>query len=287
MLNLRMSKTIMVLITMAFVTACTISYRNCKSGVESSDMIEPVPTPESTQQFFMNSQAQKYVADYIRKNSESLEKIKRHSRLSFGMMDVVLKRYHLPLELKYLAVIESELNPTATSRVGAMGPWQLMPETAKILGLKVSCEYDERTQYHKSTKAAAVYLRDLYGQFDDWLLVLAAYNSGPGPVCRAIKRSGSRDFWKLQYFLPAESREHVKKFIATQYYFEGAGSETTLTKEENANFNLAHNLVMSGGVRQNKIDYAKAGRSDYADMGNKSLKTKYQTPSGPAQAMAE
>jgi membrane-bound lytic murein transglycosylase D len=107
-----------------------------------------------------------------------------------------------------------------------------MPETAKLLGLKVSTKYDERTNYRKSTKAAAIYLKDLHREFGDWLLVLAAYNCGPGPVHSAIKTSGSRNFWKLQNYLPAESRGHVKKFIATHYYFEGQGGVTTLTKAE-------------------------------------------------------
>ncbi|HEY2647908.1 MAG TPA: lytic transglycosylase domain-containing protein, partial [Puia sp.] len=154
----------------------------------------------------------------------------------FSIIDSVLHVYHLPLELKYLAVIESELKSSALSHVGARGPWQLMPATAQILGLKTSHQNDERTNYYKSTIAAAKYLRDLYAQFNDWLLVLAAYNGGPKPVYNAIQKSGSRNFWVLQNYLPAESRDHVKKFIATHYYFEGRGSETTLTRSENLEF---------------------------------------------------
>ena len=93
-------------------------------------------------------------------------------------------------------------------------------------------KYDERTHFYKSTVAAAKYLRDLHRLFDDWLLVIAAYNCGPGPVYKAIKKSGSRNFWKLQHFLPAETRDHVKKFISTHYYYEGKGSIATLTKAE-------------------------------------------------------
>jgi membrane-bound lytic murein transglycosylase MltF len=154
----------------------------------------------------------------------------------FSIIDSVLHKYHLPLELKYLAVIESELKPSALSHVGARGPWQLMPGTAQVLGLKTSHQNDERTSYYKSTIAAAKYLRDLYAQFNDWLLVLAAYNGGPKPVYNAIQKSGSKNFWILQNYLPAESRDHVKKFIATHYYFEGRGSETTLTRAENLEF---------------------------------------------------
>ena len=180
----------------------------------------------------LNKNAVSFVKDYIKRNDELFAVVKKRGEKHFPMMDSIFNRYDLPVELKYLAVVESELKSTATSGVGAKGPWQLMPETAKVLGLTVSKRYDERTQYRKSTKAAAIYLKDLHRQFGDWLLVLAAYNSGPGPVYAAIKKSGSRNFWKLQHYLPAESRGHVKKFIATHYYFEGQGGVTTLTKAE-------------------------------------------------------
>jgi hypothetical protein len=95
-----------------------------------------------------------------------------------------------------------------------------MAATARDLGLKVNGRRDERTNYYKSTKAAALYLRDLHNEFKDWLLVLAAYNAGPAPVYRAIHRSHSRNFWALERYLPAESRQHVKRFIATAWYFD-------------------------------------------------------------------
>src|SRR5258705_8263437 len=107
-----------------------------------------------------------------------------------------------------------------------------MPGTAKIFGLKITAKYDERQHVWKSSVAAARYLNELYAYFGDWLLVIAAYNSGPAPVLNAIKKSGSRNFWKLQYFLPKETRLHVKRFIATHYYFEGGGSLVTLGKAE-------------------------------------------------------
>lgn len=164
----------------------------------------------------------KFVNSYIRNNDECLVNVKERSEGPFAIIDSVLHHYGLPLELKYLAVIESELKPTALSRVGAKGPWQLMPGTAHVLGLKVNRRHDDRINYYKSTGAAAKYLRDLHNEFGDWLLVLAAYNGGPRPVYRAIHKSHSRNFWTLQNYLPAESRQHVKKFIATAYYFEGS-----------------------------------------------------------------
>jgi membrane-bound lytic murein transglycosylase D len=181
----------------------------------------------------------KFVKDYNRKNDEVLQSIRDRSDSHFAMMDSIFTKYHLPVELKYLAVIESELNDKAHSRVGAVGPWQLMPSTARELSLKVRGKYDERRSYSKSTVAAAKYLRDLYGQFGDWLLVIAAYNSGPGKVLYAMKKSGSRNFWAIQKYLPAETRGHVKRFIATHYFFEGDGGVTTLTKKETSVYKTA------------------------------------------------
>jgi membrane-bound lytic murein transglycosylase D len=196
----------------------------------------------------LNKNAVVFVRSYIKKNNDGLLEIKQRSSSPFKTMDMVFKKYGLPVELKYLAVIESELKTTAVSRVGAVGPWQLMPVTAKILGLKITPANDERRQYAKSTKAAAVYLRDLYNEFDDWLLVMAAYNCGPGPVYAAIHKSGSHNFWNLQSYLPEESRDHVKKFIATHYYFEGNGSVTTLTKAENIRYNK---MQVAAAAKQN------------------------------------
>lgn len=180
----------------------------------------------------LNKKGVKFVNDYLARNNDKLSMIKNRSERSFNIIDKVFRKYNLPVELKYLAVVESELKTTARSRVGARGPWQLMPVTARLLQLKVTAKIDERTHLYKSTVAAAKYLNDLHAQFGDWLLVIAAYNSGPAPVLKAIKKSGSRNFWKLQNYLPAETRGHVKKYISTHYYFEGQGSLTTLTKEE-------------------------------------------------------
>ena len=187
----------------------------------------------------LNPNATKFVKDYVKKNASDLDAIKGRSDKFFPVMDKVFSSYKLPLELKYLAVIESELRLKAVSHVGAVGLWQLMPGTAKMLGLKVSSKYDERRLSYKSTNAAAKYLKDLHREFGDWLLVIAAYNSGPGPVYTAIKKSGSRNFWRLQQYLTLETRLHVKRFIGTHYYFEGKGSITTLTKAEATEYERA------------------------------------------------
>jgi hypothetical protein len=193
-------------------------------------------TMSDAPQVNLSKQELRFANNYIKTSAESLIDIKQRSKIPFTIIDSVFSRYGLPVQLKYLAVIESELKTSALSCVGALGPWQLMPETAQDLGLKITRQYDERTNYSKSTKAAALYLKDLYAKFGDWLLVLAAYNSGPGPVYAAIHKSGSKNFWALQNYLPAETRGHVKRFIATHYYFEGKGSVTTLTKAENIEY---------------------------------------------------
>ncbi|MEO5562104.1 MAG: lytic transglycosylase domain-containing protein [Chitinophagaceae bacterium] len=196
----------------------------------------------------MNKKAEKFVEDYLQRNIETLDGIKSKSPTYFRVINEVFTKYQLPTELKYLAVIESELNTKARSKVGAVGTWQFMASTARIMSLKVNHKSDERTHLYKSTVAAARYLNDLYDIFGDWLLVIAAYNTGPGNVMKAIKKSGSRDFWKLQNFLPLETRLHVKKFIGTHYYFEGKGSVTTLTKQEVSNHKSA---MMAFLVKQN------------------------------------
>lgn len=171
----------------------------------------------------VNPQAEGYMQDYLRSNSSNLIKMKSWGMPYFNLIDNIFSQYGLPRELKYLAVIESNLSTGATSWVGAGGPWQFMPYTAREYGLVVNDSYDERRDYFKSTHAAARYLLSLYKQTHDWLLVIAAYNGGPGRVNTAMKKSGSKNFWNLQYYLPQESRNHVKKFIATHYIMEGAG----------------------------------------------------------------
>jgi len=182
----------------------------------------------------LNPRAKTFVADYTTKNRKSVIGIKDKGLVYLNMIDNIFTQHGLPTELKYLAIIESRLNSRAVSHVGAVGPWQFMAGTARDYGLVVNSKRDERKDYVKSTHAAARYLKYLYNEFGDWLLVLAAYNGGPGYVYNAIKKSKSRNFWVLQSYLPAESRNHVKRFISTHYILEGQGSITTLTKAEAA-----------------------------------------------------
>ncbi len=136
----------------------------------------------------------------------------------FPMIEEILDRYQLPLELKYLAVVESALNPTACSRMGASGIWQFMLPTGKVYGLEINSLVDERRDPIKSTEAACRYFRDMYAIYGDWQLVIASYNCGPGNVNKAIRRAnGKRDFWEIYQYLPSETRMYVPLFIAVNY----------------------------------------------------------------------
>ena len=177
----------------------------------------------------INPNAEIFIQDYMKGHGEYLQKMKGWGQPYFNLIENILQQYGLPKELKYIAVIESNLSSGATSVVGAGGPWQFMPYTAREYGLVVNGNIDERRDYYKSTHAAARYLLYLYKQLHDWLLVMAAYNGGPGRVYSAIKKSDSKDFWRLQFYLPEESRTYVKRFIATHYIMEGGGGVTTFT----------------------------------------------------------
>ena len=140
------------------------------------------------------------------------------SNFYMPIFEEALEVYGIPLELKYLPVIESALKPQATSRVGAGGLWQFMIPTARRYGLKVNSMIDERRDPIKSSYAAAHYLYDLYQTFGDWNLVLAAYNYGPGNIQKAIQRAGGeKDYWKIYPYLPTETRGYVPGFIAANY----------------------------------------------------------------------
>ncbi|MCW3115065.1 MAG: Membrane-bound lytic murein transglycosylase [Segetibacter sp.] len=222
---------------------------NDKSGFKSlfsASYFDPTK-PYVTQ---LNPKALPFVQNYIREEGASLEKMKVWGKPYFDVYDGILRQYGLPVELKYLSVIESSLISNSVSKAGAVGPWQIMDYEAKRMGLRVGGANDERKNFYKSTYAAARILKELHGQFKDWLLVVAAYNCGAGGVRKAIRKSGSKNFWDLQDYLPAETRGHVKRFIGTHFIFEGNGGLTTMTASEVLDFDLnlaaANNKNLSG-----------------------------------------
>jgi membrane-bound lytic murein transglycosylase D len=199
-------------------------------GFSSLFTVQQVPDKDKSFVIEMHPKAISFVQSYIEKEGPGLRKMKTWAKPYFNLYDEVLTANGVPVELKYLSVIESHLSSQVVSWAGAAGPWQIMPAEATRLGLKL-LPNDERMDYQKSTQAAATILRELYQQFGDWLLVVAAYNGGAGRLSKAIEKKKTKDFWALQYELPLETRNHVKKFIATHAIFEGV-SMTELDKNQ-------------------------------------------------------
>lgn len=159
-----------------------------------------------------------YIELYTVRRRSTLSRLLGLSQLYYPIFEEVLDKYNMPLELKHLAVIESALNPTARSRAGATGLWQFMYPTAKLYNLNINSYIDERSDPYKATVAAAEYMQFLYSMFNDWQMVLAAYNAGPGTINRAIRRSGGKKtYWEIRPYLPLETQGYVPAFIGANY----------------------------------------------------------------------
>ena len=173
---------------------------------------------QSPFEYVYNTEVKDFINLYAYRKRGLTERILGLSQIYFPLFEEQLDKYQMPLELKYLAVIESALNPIANSRAGAKGLWQFMYGTGKVYGLKISSYVDDRFDPIKSTIAACEHLTDLYNIYGNWSLALAAYNSGAGNVNKAIRRSGgAKDFWIIQKYLPKETRSYVPAFIAASY----------------------------------------------------------------------
>lgn len=175
-----------------------------------------------------NETVKKYMILYAEKMPTNMGRLLGLSAYYMPILEQTFAKYDLPLELKYLAVIESNLNPTARSRAGALGMWQFMYTTARSYGLKINSFIDERMDAEKAVDAAARYLRDAYDVFGDWNLAISSYNCGAGNVQKAIRRSGSRKFWDLYDFLPRETRGYVPAMVGAMYamtYYREYGIE--------------------------------------------------------------
>ena len=170
-----------------------------------------------------NPALESVIKRYLKYRRSSMERLMGLSHYYFPMFEREFDNYNIPLEMKYLSIVESALKPRAKSRVGATGLWQFMFTTGKIYDLDVSSYVDERSDPIMSTEAAAKYLAKLYKIFGDWDLALAAYNSGPGNVSKAIRRSGGyQNYWNIRHNLPRETAGYVPAFLATMYIFEFA-----------------------------------------------------------------
>jgi membrane-bound lytic murein transglycosylase D len=198
------------------------------------DTISPLPLSDSVFEHYMaeldartpfemayNPVVKRYLERYLKYGTARLSRMMAHGQYYFPMFEEHLDKYDMPLEIKYLAVVESALNPKARSYVGATGLWQFMYGTGKLYNLKVNSYVDDRNDPLKSTEAACQYMLKMYDVFEDWNLVLAAYNSGPGNVRKAIRRSGGKtSYWEIRPFLPRETSAYVPLFIAATYAME-------------------------------------------------------------------
>lgn len=198
------------------------------------DTVHPLPLTDSIFEHYMhdldartpfemsyNPIVRKYLERYLKYGTQRLSRMMAHGEYYFPMFEEHLDKYNMPLELKYLAIVESALNPKARSYVGATGLWQFMYSTGKIYDLKVNSYVDDRNDPLKSTEAACQYMLKMYDVFEDWNLVLAAYNSGPGNVRKAIRRSGGKtSYWEIRPYLPRETSAYVPLFIAATYAME-------------------------------------------------------------------
>ncbi|NQX78490.1 LysM peptidoglycan-binding domain-containing protein [Gilvibacter sp.] len=184
-----------------------------------------------------NPQLESVIKYYLKNRRRSMGRLMARANYYFPMFEEALNRHEIPLELKYLAIVESALDPTAKSRVGATGLWQFMFTTGKIYDLDVSSYVDERSDPLMATEAACKYLKTLYNSFEDWDLALAAYNSGPGNVSKAIRRSGGyTNYWNIRGNLPRETAGYLPSFLATMYLFEYAEEHGFKPTEESTSY---------------------------------------------------
>jgi len=180
-------------------------------------LVSPIPLT-------YNSAVLNYINKYISRGKWFIPDLLGKAQYYFPMFEEVLDRYQLPLELKYLTIVESALNPNAVSRAGATGIWQFMLQTGRKYNLEVNSYVDERRDPYLETIAAAKYLKDLYDIYGDWHLAIASYNCGPGTINNAIRRSGGKtNYWEIAKYLPYETRNYVPAFIAMNYIFNYYG----------------------------------------------------------------
>src|SRR5665647_45541 len=186
-------------------------------GVEFSDSVYKarISKINSLIKLPYNSIIRNHIHVYTIKQRKQFSAVLGLMNYYFPMIEDIFDSYGLPAELKYMAVIESALNPNAVSRAGATGLWQFMFSTGRMYGLNINSLVDDRRDPVKATHAAAKYIKDLYKIYNDWILVIAAYNCGPGNVNKAIRRSGNKkDYWQIYYRLPRETRGYIPMYIA-------------------------------------------------------------------------
>ncbi len=223
-----------------------------------------------------NAQIQAYIEVYTVKRRDHLANIIGRSELYFPLFEEYLAKYDLPLELKYLAIVESALDPKAKSKSGAMGLWQFLYHASRMFDLKIDTYVDERCDPVKSTEAACKYLRYLYQNLNDWQLALAAYNGGIGVVQKAIERSGGKtNFWELQPYLPAEVKSYVPAFIAVNYVMNNYSRHDIVAKAPPIRFNEVDTVFVNKPLNFKQISSASGTSIDIIRWLNPSFSKDY------------
>lgn len=233
---------------------------NYKFKTENSDFpknLPPVPLPDdetiiarlhkipTTIPLDYNVHVRAFIDLYANRKREMVQRMLGLSDIYFPIFESALDKRGMPLELKYLAIVESALNPNAVSRMGATGIWQIMYTTARMLGLEINTFIDERRDPYLATEAALNYLESMYNLYGDWLLVIASYNCGPGNVNKAIKRAGSsKDFWTIYKYLPTETRGYVPAFIAVNYVMNYYKDHGIVPMPVTASFNAVDTVMI-------------------------------------------
>lgn len=234
------------------------SVNHCNQGVNvafsDSVYMQRLYNLPTEMELSFNSVVRSYIEMYTNRRRDLVSYMLSLGNYYYPMFEEALDRYELPLELKYLPVIESALNPVAVSRMGATGLWQFMLRTGKEYNLEVNSLVDERRDPYKSTDAAARYLKSLYQIYGDWNLVIAAYNCGPGNVNKAIARSGGkRDYWDIYYNLPRETRGYVPVFIAANYVMNYNGDHNICRQETSNDFMSLDTIHVSDEIHFKQI----------------------------------
>lgn len=209
------------------------------------------------------------------------------SALYFDMFEEKLAKYNLPLELKYLAVIESGLRPQVKSRAGALGLWQFMYGTGRMFGLEENSYIDERMDPEMATEAACQYLAKLYGIYNDWNLALASYNAGPGNVNKAIRRSGNKlTYWEIRPFLPKETQGYVPNFIAAAYLLTYHAEHNIVPMEADIRYPQLDTICLNKGVHMESIASLLSIELEEIQTLNPIYKTSYIPKTNPGQCVS-
>lgn len=217
------------------------------TDVADSVLIERLKAMNSYITLPFNGTVKNYMVLYSEKNQAKMRRMLSLAAYYFPLFEETLSRYDMPLELKYMSIIESALNPVAKSRAGARGIWQFMYNTGKQYGLKINSFVDERLDVEKAADAAARYMMDAYNIFGDWALAISSYNCGAGNVNKAIHRSGRRDFWSIYPYLPRETRGYVPAFVGAMYgmtYYKEYGivPDAPMMPAQTDTFHIGRNL---------------------------------------------